>query len=246
MIIDILTLFPEMFDGIISSSIIKRSIEKGIVSINVHNFRDYTLDKNKRVDDYSYGGGAGMIIQVQPVLDCLKSINGWQSAKKLITNPVGVTYNQNKAKELAEEKHIIIVCGHYEGIDDRINNYIDQAISIGDYILTGGEIASLAIIDSVVRLLPDALGNSESTVNESFEGLLEYPQYTRPLEYDGNKVPEILISGNHEKVRKYRRFQSLKITLTLRPDMLETIELTKEDHKFLEMIKKGEELWRDY
>lgn len=242
MIIDILTLFPAMFEGVLHSSILKRSIEKEIVDIRIHDYRTYSLDKFKRVDDYSYGGGAGMIIQVQPIMDCIKNIEGYEKARKMITHPAGRTYHQSVAKELSEEKHLIIVCGHYEGIDHRIMNYMDDAISIGDYILTGGEIASLAMIDSIVRLLPDALGNQESVVEESFEGLLEYPQYTRPLEYEGLKVPEVLLSGNHEKIRQDRRFESLKLTYQKRPEMLETIALTQEDQRFLEKIKKGESL----
>lgn len=241
MIIDVLTLFPEMFEGIINSSIIKRSIEKSIVQVNIHDFRKFSKDKNSRVDDYSYGGGAGMIIQLQPIVDCLKSINGINKAKRIITSPVGKTYNQSIAKELSKEEHLVIICGHYEGIDDRINNYIDEAISIGDYILTGGEIAALAMMDSIIRLLPNALGNEDSIACESFEGLLEYPQYTRPDEFDGYMVPKILLSGNHENIRKYRRFQSIKRTYLFRKDLLDKTQLTKEDQKFIDMVREGKE-----
>lgn len=243
MIIDILTLFPESINGIINSSIIKRAIEIGIVQINIHDYREFSRKKNRRVDDYSYGGGAGMIIEVQPIVDCLKSIDGYSKAKKIITSPIGQVFNQKKAINLANEEHIIIVCGHYEGIDNRVLNYLDEAISIGDYILTGGEIASMAIIDSVIRLLPQALGNDESIEIESFDdNLLEYPQFTRPEEYNGEKVPEVLLSGNHENIRKWRRFKSLEITYHNRPDLLDKALLTKEDHLFLDMIIAGKDI----
>ena len=224
--IDILTLFPEMFTGILNSSILGRAINNGTVQIKVYDFRSYSTKNNNRVDDYSYGGGAGMIIEVGPVIKCLRTIDGYETAKKLITIPSGNKYNQKKAQALSEEKHIIIICGHYEGIDDRIMNYVDEGISIGDFILTGGEIAALTIIDSVVRLLPEVLGNKESIEVESFDdGLLEYPQYTRPVEFEGYTVPEVLLNGNHEHIRRWRRFKSLELTLKNRPDLLENAEL---------------------
>ncbi len=239
--IDILTLFPEMFTGIINSSIIARAVNNGDVEINVHDFRSYSTKNNNRVDDYSYGGGAGMIIEVNPIVKCLRTIGGFESAKKLITIPTGIKYNQNKAQELSKEKHIIIICGHYEGIDERIMNYVDEGISIGDYILTGGEIAALTIIDSVIRLLPDVLGNKESIEVESFdEGLLEYPQYTRPVDFEGYKVPEVLLNGNHEQIRRWRRFKALEVTFKNRPDLLENKELNNEDKYYLDIIRRGE------
>ena len=239
MIIDIITIFPEMFEGVLKSSIIKRTIEKELIQINIHDFREYTLNKHKKVDDTIYGGGAGMLIQCQPVIDCLKSINDYQNAYKIITSAQGNKYKQEKAKQLSNNKHIIIICGHYEGIDNRVLNYVDEEISIGDFILTGGEIAALTIIDSVVRLIPNAILDL-SVEDESFEtGLLEYPQFTKPFEYDGFKVPEVLISGNHEEIRKYRRFEALKLTYNRRKDLLENFEFTKEDLIFLENIKNG-------
>ena len=239
MIIDIITIFPEMFEGVIKSSIIKRTIEKDLLTINVHDFREYTLNKHKKVDDTIYGGGAGMLIQCQPVIDTLKSINNYQNAYKIITSAQGNTYNQEKAKDLSKLDHIIIICGHYEGIDNRVLNYVDEEISIGDFILTGGEVAALTIIDSVARLIPDAITDL-SIEDESFEtGLLEYPQYTKPYEYDGYKVPDVLISGNHEEIRKYRRFESLKKTFQRRPDLLNGFEFNKEDLNFIENIKNG-------
>ena len=241
--INILTLFPEEFTGIINSSIIKRAIDAKVCEVNIIDYREYSNKKNKRVDDYSYGGGAGMIIETQPIIDALKSIDNYQNIKKIITSPIGKTYNQDKAIELSKEKEIIIVCGHYEGIDYRILDYVDEKISIGDYILTGGEIAAMAIIDSIIRLLPDALGNDESKIDESFENnLLEYPQYTRPVEFDGKKVPDVLLSGNHENIRKWRRYMSLKTTYTERPDLLEKAKLNAEDLMFLVLIKYGKDL----
>ena len=239
MIIDIITIFPEMFEGIINSSIIKRTKEKELITINVHDFRNYTTNKHKKVDDTIYGGGAGMLIQCQPIIDNLKSIEGYEQAHKIITSAQGNTFNQEKANEFSKLDHIIIICGHYEGIDNRVLNYVDEEISIGDYILTGGEIPALAIIDSVIRLIPDAITES-STQDESFEmGLLEYPQYTKPYEYDGYKVPDELVSGNHEEIRKYRKFESIKKTYYKRPDLIEKYEFDKEGLLFLNNIKNG-------
>ena len=239
MIIDIITIFPEMFEGIINSSIIKRTKEKELITINVHDFRNFTTNKHKKVDDTIYGGGAGMLIKCQPIIDNLKSIEGFEKAHKIITSAQGNTFNQKKANEFSKLDHIIIICGHYEGIDNRVLNYVDEEISIGDYILTGGEIPALAIIDSVIRLIPDAITES-STQDESFEmGLLEYPQYTKPYEYDGYKVPDELVSGNHEEIRKYRKFESIKKTYFKRPDLIEKYEFDNEGLLFLNNIKNG-------
>ena len=239
MIIDVITIFPEMFTGIINSSIIKRTIEKELIKINVHDFRDFTTNKHKKVDDTIYGGGAGMLIQCQPVIDTLKSIDGYQNAYKIITSAQGNTFNQEKAKQLSNIEHLIIICGHYEGIDNRVLNYVDEEISIGDYILTGGEIPALVIMDSIIRLLPEAITDM-SIIDESFEtGLLEYPQYTKPYEYDGYKVPDVLISGNHEEIRKYRKFESIKKTYIKRPDLLEKYTFEDKSKMFLKNIKNG-------
>lgn len=239
MIIDIITIFPEMFKGIINSSIIKRTIEKQLLTINVHDFREYTVNKHKKVDDTIYGGGAGMLIQCQPIIDNLKAINNYDKAYKIITSAQGNIFNQAKAKQLSELDHLIIICGHYEGIDNRVLNYVDEEISIGDYILTGGEIPALTIIDAVIRLIPNAITDM-SIVEESFQsGLLEYPQYTKPYEYDGYTVPDVLMSGNHEEIRKYRKFESLKKTYQKRPDLLKNYDLNQEEIKFLDNIKKG-------
>ena len=236
--IDILTLFPEMIEGVFNSSILKRAIEAGYLEINIHDFRLFSKDKNHKVDDYTYGGGAGMLIRVDPVCDCLKSIPGYKEAHKLITTPTGKVFNQDMAKLFSSKEHIIIICGHYEGIDDRILNYVDEEVSIGDYVLTGGELAACIIVDATSRLIEGVLGNNESSQTETFDdNLLEYPQYTRPVEYDGYKVPDVLISGHHENIRKFRRYESLKKTYLKRPEMIEKASLTKEDLKMLEEIK---------
>ena len=240
--IDILSLFPEMFEGVLASSIIKRAIEKGIVEVRVIDYRSYSLDKHHKVDDTIYGGGAGMLISVEPIVRCLSDIEGISEAYKIITSPTGKVFNQAKAKELARLDHLVIVCGHYEGIDARINNYIDEEVSIGDYILTGGEVASMAILDSVVRLLPGAISD-DSTAEESFsDGLLEYDQYTKPASFDGYDVPFVLTNGNHEEIRKWRKYNSLEKTYKTRPDLIDESKLSKEDKAFLEKIKKANSL----
>ena len=236
--IDILTLFPEMFTGFLSSSIIKRAIDKGVVEFRVIDYREYSTDKHHKVDDTIYGGGVGMLISVAPIANCLKDIDGYEKAKKLITSPTGATFSQEKAKQLATEDHIIIVCGHYEGIDARVNNYIDEEVSIGDYILTGGEVAAMAIVDSVVRLLPGAI-TSESIVDESFNNnLLEYDQYTKPASFDGLDVPFVLTNGNHEEIKKWRHLNSLTKTYLNRPDLIDEASLSKEDKAYLESLQK--------
>ena len=236
--IDILTIFPEMFTNIISSSIIKRAIEKDAVRIIVHDFRAFSSNKHNKVDDTPYGGGAGMVLSLQPVLDCLFSIPNYLTALKILTSAGGKVYNQETAHLFADQDHIIIICGHYEGIDARILNYIDIEVSIGDFILTGGEIPAMVIIDSVIRLLPNVISN-ESIIEESFNNnLLEYDQFTKPPVYNNLSVPDVLMSGNHEEIRKYRRYSSLKNTLVKRPDLLKNTVLTNEDQKLLLKIKK--------
>lgn len=237
--ITILTLFPEMFNGLLENSIVKRAIAKNLVEVNLINIRDFTLDKHHRVDSAPIGGGAGLIMKCQPIIDALNSCKT-NNSHTILLSPLGETYNQKKARTLANNnKDIILICGHYEGIDSRVNDYVDELVSIGDYILTGGEIPSMAIADSIIRLLDGAIA-SESIEDESFEnGLLEYPQFSEPYEYDNKKIPDILYCGNHEVIKKYRRKESLKNTLKYRPDLLEKIELTKEDFSLLEEIKKG-------
>lgn len=234
---DILTLFPEMIEGMLNQSILKRAIEKKIIEVNIINFRDFSTNKHSTVDDYAYGGGAGMLISVEPIHLAMKTIPNIDKAYKILTSPSGNVYNQNKAEKLSKLDHIVIVCGHYEGIDNRILDYIDEEISIGDYVLTGGEIPACAIIDSIARLVPGVISD-ETIVGESFTmGLLEYPQYTRPYEYDGKKVPDVLVSGHHANIKKWQRYQSLKKTYEVRPELLGNIALTNEDIKMLEEIK---------
>lgn len=234
---DILTLFPEMIEGMLNQSILKRAIEKKIIEVNIINFRDFSTNKHSTVDDYAYGGGAGMLISVEPIHLAMKTIPNIDKAYKILTSPSGNVYNQNKAEKLSKLDHIVIVCGHYEGIDNRILDYIDEEISVGDYVLTGGEIPACAIIDSIARLVPGVISD-ESIVGESFTmGLLEYPQYTRPYEYDGKKVPDVLVSGHHANIKKWQRYQSLKKTYEVRPELLGNIALTNEDIKMLEEIK---------
>lgn len=234
---DILTLFPEMIEGMLNQSILKRAIEKKIIEVNIINFRDFSTNKHSTVDDYAYGGGAGVLISVEPIHLAMKTIPNIDKAYKILTSPSGNVYNQNRAEKLSKLDHIVIICGHYEGIDNRILDYIDEEISIGDYVLTGGEIPACAIIDSIARLVPGVISD-ESIVGESFTmGLLEYPQYTRPYEYDGKKVPDVLVSGHHANIKKWQRYQSLKKTYEVRPELLGNIALTNEDIKMLEEIK---------
>lgn len=241
--ITILTLFPEMFDGFMTNSIIKRAIAKGLVEIKIVNIRDFTKDKYGRVDSAPVGGGAGLIMKCQPIIDCINSVKEKES-KVIMLSPRGKAYNQEKAHNLVENcKNIILLCGHYEGIDERVNTYVDEQISIGDYILTGGEIGAMAISDSIIRLIDGAIAE-ESIVDESFEdGLLEYPQYTEPYDYNGDKIPDILYSGNHQAIEKWRRKQSLKLTKKHRPDLFEKKALSKEDKKLLNEIDDEQPDW---
>lgn len=224
--IDILTLFPHMFDGAFSESIIKRAIEEKKIEINLINFRDYTKDPHNKVDDTPYGGGAGMVLSCQPIFDCVESIKTPES-KVILLTPSGIPYKQRMAYELSYEKHLIIICGHYEGFDERITTLCDYEVSIGDYVLTGGEIPAMAIVDSITRLLPGVI-NEESHREDSFKKdvmndvyLLDYPTYTKPADFRGMKVPEVLLSGHHENIKKYRYEQSLERTKLRRPDLLE-------------------------
>ena len=219
--IDILTLFPSMFDGFINESIIKRAIEKNLVEINIYNFRDYSTDPHRKVDDYPYGGGEGMVLMPQPIYDCVESIKTPDSYVILMT-PQGVKYDQKKAYELTSKKHIIIICGHYEGFDERIRNLADLELSIGDFVLTGGEIPAMAVSDSIIRLL-DGVIQKESSTNDSFNNnLLDYPVYTHPADFRGMKVPDVLLSGNHENINKYRLEEQIKRTKERRPDLIES------------------------
>lgn len=219
MIIDVLTLFPEMFTGVITSSILKRAITDGKVTINIHNFREFSKDIHHKVDDTPYGGGCGMILTCQPIFDCVASLRR-ENSKVILLTPDGTVYNQELATSLSKEEHLILICGHYEGFDERIRSICDMELSIGDYVLTGGEVPAMVLIDSVTRLL-DGVINKESYENDSFyQGLLDYPQYTKPRVYNGLEVPEVLLSGNHQKIAEFRKVQALERTKLRRPDLL--------------------------
>ena len=217
--IDILTLFPEMFNDVFNESIIKRAKEQGLVNIKIHNFRDYSKDKHNKVDDTPYGGGCGMVLTCQPIFDCIDDIKT-DDAKVILLTPDGKTYNQGIAYDLSKEKHIILICGHYEGFDERIRSICDLEISIGDYVLTGGEIAAMAIVDSITRLVPGVI-EEQSHLNDSFNNnKLDYPTYTKPRVFRGMEVPEVLISGDHKKIDEYRRKEADKRTMERRPDLI--------------------------
>ena len=237
--ITILTLFPEMFQGFATNSIMKRALGKGVASLKVVNIRDYTKDKYGRTDTPPIGGGAGLIEKCQPIVDCL-SANRTPSSRVILMSPRGKTYDEAMAKRFATYDDLVIVCGHYEGIDERVNAYVDELVSIGDYILTGGEIPAMAISDSVIRLLDGAI-SKDSLTDESFnDNTLEYPQYTEPYDYEGATVPDILYCGNHEAIAKWRRKQSLLLTKQYRPDIFEKLTLSKQDKKLLAEEESGE------
>ena len=237
---DVLSIFPEMFSSPLNFSLLKKAQEKGLLNICLHDIRNWANDKHKMTDDAPYGGGCGMVMKVEPVEKALAAIrNPEDDSLVVLMTPQGEIFNQKIAAQLAEKKQIIIICGRYEGVDERIREHlVDREISIGDYILTGGEIAALILIDAVSRLIPDVLGNPESILGESFShNLLEYPQYTRPAEYKGWMVPDVLLSGNHAQIELWHRHESLKRTYQRRPDLLKKIKLSVEDKKKLEKIK---------
>ncbi len=218
--IDILTLFPNMFDGFLNESIIKRAIDKGLVQVNIINFRDYSTLPHNKVDDTPYGGGSGMVLAPQPIMDAVDAIKTKES-KVILLTPDGKKYNQSMAYSLAQEKHLIIICGHYEGFDERIRSIADLELSIGDYVLTGGELPSMIISDSVIRLI-DGVIDKDSHLNDSFNNnLLDYPTYTKPRVYRGMEVPSVLLNGNHKEIEEYRKNEALKRTNERRPDLLD-------------------------
>lgn len=240
--IDVLTLFPEMFEAVFQASILGKAREKGLVSLGAINFRDYAENKHNTVDDYPYGGGGGMVLKPDPIFRAVEALAVEPEAAKprvILLCPQGERYTQRKAEELSQAEHLVFICGHYEGYDERIREHlVTDELSIGDYVLTGGEIPAMAIIDSVVRLLPGVLGNEQSAVTDSFStGLLEYPHYTRPADFRGWTVPEVLISGHHGNIEKWRRQQALARTWKRRPDLLESAALTKEDREWLDKLE---------
>ncbi|MDI3518332.1 MAG: tRNA (guanine37-N1)-methyltransferase [Caldanaerobacter sp.] len=241
MIFDVLTLFPEMFECVLSHSILKRAVEKGKLKVNLINIRDFSKDKHKRVDDYPYGGGPGMVMMPQPLFDAIEFVKSQGNIPVYYLSPKGKIFTQEMARELSKMKRIALLCGHYEGIDERVYAVIDGEISIGDFILTGGELAAMVVIDAVTRLIDGVLSHPQSALEESFSDyLLEYPQYTRPEVFRGMRVPEVLLSGNHAEIARWRRQKSLEITLLKRPDLLKKANLTEEDKKFLR--EKGYEI----
>lgn len=241
--IDILSLFPNMFEAPLGESIVGRAQEDGLVDVKVTDFRQFTTDKHRHVDDAPFGGGAGMLLQAQPIFDAMNHIEqeiGGQLPKGrvILMDPAGRKFDQSYAQELAEEEHLTFICGHYEGYDERIRELVTDEASLGDYVLTGGELAAMVMIDATVRFVPGVLGNQESPTGDSFSnGLLEYPQYTRPADFRGMKVPKVLTSGNHQKIAEWRMSESLRRTLLRRPDLLETAHLSREQEIMLQDLK---------
>ena len=239
--VNILTIFPEMFESFFASSILGRAREQGLIDVRVTDIRPYSSCKHHNTDDYPFGGGAGMVMMAQPIIAAMADAREqYPSARRIYLSPRGKKLTTSLARELSREKELILLCGHYEGVDQRaLDACVDEEISIGDYILTGGEPAAMVLVDCVSRFIPGVLGSAESPEEESFEGgLLEYPQYTRPRDLDGMEVPEILLNGDHAKIKAWRRRESLKATLRFRPDLLETAPLDKNDLKMLEEIRK--------
>ncbi|MCX5843707.1 MAG: tRNA (guanosine(37)-N1)-methyltransferase TrmD [Deltaproteobacteria bacterium] len=239
---DILSIFPEMFASPLHCSILKRAREKGLVEIHLHNIRDYAEDKHKMTDDAPYGGGGGMVMKVEPIDRALASIlPEKEGILTVLLTPQGETFSQKMAEELSLRSRIVLICGHYEGVDERVRDHlVDKEVSMGDYILTGGELSAMIMIDAISRLVPGVLGNNESASSDSFSmGLLEYPHYTRPSDYRGWPVPEVLLSGNHREILAWRRKESLRRTYVRRPDLLDKIALSPEDRETLEEIKKN-------
>lgn len=233
--IDILTLFPEMFAPL-EHSIVGKAKERGLLEINYHNFRE-NAEKSRHVDDEPYGGGQGMLLRAQPIFDTIDKIDA-QKARVILLDPAGRTFDQNFAEELSKEDELIFICGHYEGYDERIKSLVTDEVSLGDFVLTGGELAAMTMVDATVRLIPEVIGKETSHQDDSFSsGLLEYPQYTRPYDYLGMTVPDVLMSGHHENIRKWRLEQSLRKTLERRPDLLENYAMTDEERLILEKIK---------
>ena len=237
--ITILTIFPEMFDSVLNSSILGRAREQGLIEVECVDIRPFSDRKHKNTDDYPFGGGAGMVMLAQPIMDAMAHVTGENfSGRRIYMGPRGTTLTTAKARELAKEEHLVLLCGHYEGVDQRaLDACIDEEISIGDYILTGGELAAMVLTDAVSRFIPGVLGSGESAEEESFsDGLLEYPQYTRPRDLNGMEVPEILLSGDHAKIKAWRRQESLRATKRFRPDLLEKAVLTDKEKKLLEEL----------
>ncbi|MEJ5300256.1 MAG: tRNA (guanosine(37)-N1)-methyltransferase TrmD [Thermodesulforhabdaceae bacterium] len=241
MIIDILTIFPGFFEGPFRESLLGKAIAEGIVRIRIHDIRNYTTDRHRTVDDRPFGGGAGMVMKPEPIVKALDELRSEPpSPKVILLTPKGHLFNQNLARSWSKLERLVLICGRYEGIDERVSFFVDDEVSIGDYVLSGGEVAAVVIVDAVVRLVSGVVGNKASTETESFErGLLEYPHYTRPRVFRGYEVPEVLLSGNHERIRKWRLLQSLLLTKARRPDLFQRLILSKEEKKLLETFDKA-------
>jgi tRNA (guanine37-N1)-methyltransferase len=239
---DILTLFPDMFAGPFGESIIKRAVVNGLIDIRLHNIRDYAFDRHKTADDYPYGGGAGMVMKPEPLAACLETVRADRpGARVILTTPQGRPFNQALAEDLAREEELLIICGRYEGVDERVRElFVDDEISLGDFVLTGGEIAAMVLVDAVSRLIPGVLGCGESATDDSFsDGLLEYPQYTRPAEFRGLEVPGVLLSGNHQEIARWRRRMALQRTWLKRSDLLASARLSAADRKTLQELEEA-------
>jgi tRNA (guanine37-N1)-methyltransferase len=238
---DILTLFPGMFEGPLSESIISRALEDGLIEIGLHDIRDFAVDRHRTVDDSPYGGGPGMVMKVEPLAACIESVRKDRpNVRVIMTTPGGRRLDQALVRELALEEELLIICGRYEGVDERVHElFVDDEVSLGDFVMTGGELAAMVIVDAVSRLVPGVLGCGDSAASDSFsDGLLEYPQYTRPADFRGMEVPEVLLSGNHREIARWRRQKALERTLKARPDLLETAQLTGLDREYLDLLTK--------
>ena len=240
--IDILSLFPKMFDGPFDESIVKRAVDRGLVSLFIHNFREFAHDKHNTVDDYSFGGGEGMVLKPEPLFEAVESIKGTMgdsAGPVILLTPQGRLFCHQIAQELSKAQNLVLICGHYEGVDERVREHlVTDEISIGEYVLTGGELAAMVVVDAVVRLLPGALGSEQAASEDSYaKGFLEYPQYTRPRVYRGWEVPEVLLSGNHKEIARWRWEQAVERTLLRRPDLLAKASLSKEERELADRIK---------
>ena len=229
--VDIITIFPGMFESSLNESILKRAAEENLIEVRLHNLRDYSQDKHKKVDDYPFGGGVGMVMNVDPIVRAIEAVKQDRpGAHTILMSPRGRSFNQERARELSGMERLIFVCGRYEGVDERVRHFIDEEVSIGDYVLTGGEIPAMVVVEAVARLIPGVVGDENSVVEESFsEHLLEYPQYTRPRDFRGHKVPKVLVSGDHKKIQAWQREESLKKTARVRPDLLKKVKLNDQD-----------------
>ncbi|PIQ96110.1 MAG: tRNA (guanosine(37)-N1)-methyltransferase TrmD [Nitrospinae bacterium CG11_big_fil_rev_8_21_14_0_20_56_8] len=238
---DVITIFPGMFESPMSETLLKRARDAGLLEVRTHNLRDYTLSKHKNVDDTPYGGGVGMVMNVEPIVRAIEAVKQDRpGARVVLMSPCGNRFDHAHARELARNENIVLVCGRYEGVDDRVRHFIDEEISIGDYILSGGELPAMVVIEAVSRFVPGVLGDHESLAEESFAShILEYPQYTRPREFRGYPVPEVLVSGDHKKIKAWQRQEALKLTARLRPDLLKHSELSEQDRKILKQIDVG-------